>query len=67
MKLVWGIDKETRDLSHYFLLNGSVSYDLSDKTALFLEGFNLLGDNHKEHPDAHSYRSTLSLGFRHAW
>ena len=56
-----------READEYTLLNGQVSYSfrLPHGTGqLFLGGFNLLDDEHREHPDAERYGRSLQGGLR---
>lgn len=48
----------------HVMLNGSFSYPFLDnnKARVFVEGFNLLDNDHREHPDGDSYGAMVSAG-----
>ncbi len=57
-----------RHVGDHTLLNGSVSYEWRHEnnrtTSIFLEGSNVFGDQHQEHPDGNDYGAILMFGAR---
>ena len=54
----------------YALLNGQISYafQVGDTEGdIYLKGFNLLDNDHREHPETHSYGLILMAGFSLTW
>jgi iron complex outermembrane receptor protein len=52
----------------YVLVNGQVSFPLGDgPNRVFLQGFNLLDDKHREHPEAQEYGVILMAGVTLTW
>jgi iron complex outermembrane receptor protein len=60
-----------QDVPSYLLLNGSVSWrfdlNLAAKGRLFLRAFNLLDDEHREHPEGDLMGLLFSVGVQIAW
>ena len=50
-------------VDEYWLLNGQISYPAGGGQ-VFLQGFNMLDDDHREHPDGDKYGATWRAGWR---
>jgi outer membrane receptor protein involved in Fe transport len=57
-------------VDEYVIVNGSVSKTFTmgeSRGRLFLDAFNLLGNDHREHPDGQSYGMILQAGLGVTW
>ncbi len=54
-------------VDEYYLLNGQISYKWTENIDVFIQGMNILDNDHREHPEADDYGATLMVGFQFRW